>query len=513
MDKQNETLGNHLLNLRNLRISDTDAIQEIMDELYGDMIESWEYQHIKALVDSFPEGQFCIEDKGQVVAFALSIIIDKEMVDEDHTYNEITGNDTFDTHNAAGDILYGIEVAISPSHQGMRLGRRLYDARKDLCENMNLRGIVAGGRMPGYKEHRKELSPKDYINKVKQQEIHDPVLSFQLSNDFHVKKILTDYLPEDTDSRSYATLIEWNNIYYKRKSKKVGRTRNTVRIGLVQWQMRRVNGMDSLMENVEFFVDSVSNYQSDFLLLPELFNAPVLAEFNELETQDAIKRLADYTEEIRDRCIKLAVDYNINIIAGSMPQMIDGRLLNVSYLCRRDGTYDYQEKLHITTAESADWGIQGGDMLHIFNTDVAKIGILICYDVEFPELPRLMAEKGMEILFVPFSTDMQTGYQRVRICSQARAIENECFVAIGGSVGNLPKVSNMDLQFAQSAIFSPSDFAFPQNAIIAEGTLNNEMTIIADVDLNSLKELRNYGSVNNLKDRRKDLYQINWKKV
>ncbi|MCF8230382.1 MAG: carbon-nitrogen hydrolase, partial [Bacteroidales bacterium] len=90
--------------------------------------------------------------------------------------------------------------------------------------------------------------------------------------------------------------------------------------------------------------------------------------------------------------------------------------------------------------------------------------------------------------------------------------ENECYVAIGGSVGNLPKVNNMDLQFAQSAIFSPSDFAFPQNAIIAEGTLNNEMTIIADVDLNSLKELRNFGSVNNLKDRRKDLYQINWNK-
>ncbi|MCF8229998.1 MAG: bifunctional GNAT family N-acetyltransferase/carbon-nitrogen hydrolase family protein, partial [Bacteroidales bacterium] len=444
MENNSDALGDHLLNLRNLRISDADIIREIMDALYGDMIESWEYSHIKTLVDVFPEGQFCIEDKGQVVAFALSIIIDKEMVDEDHTYYEITGNDTFETHNPAGDILYGIEVAIKPTHQGMRLGRRLYDARKELCEDMNLRSIVAGGRMPGYRQYREELLARQYIDKVKKQEIFDPVLSFQLNNDFHVKKILPDYLPEDEDSRAYATLIEWNNIYYKRKSKKIGRTRNTVRIGLVQWQMRRVNSMDSLMENVEFFVDSVSNYQSDFLLLPEFFNAPVLAEFNELETINAIRELAKYTEEIRDRCLKLAVDYNINIIAGSMPQVINGQLLNVSYLCRRDGTYDYQSKLHVTQAERADWGIIGGDNVHIFNTDVAKIGILICYDVEFPELSRIMAEKGMEILFVPFSTDMQTGYQRVRICAQSRAIENECYVAIGGSVGNLPKVNNMD---------------------------------------------------------------------
>ncbi|MCF8233632.1 MAG: bifunctional GNAT family N-acetyltransferase/carbon-nitrogen hydrolase family protein [Bacteroidales bacterium] len=512
MEKIREGLGDHLLNLRNLRISDSEVIGQIMHELYDEMSEAWTYEQIKTLVDIFPEGQLCIEDKGRVVAFALSIIIDKDLVDEEHTYHDITGNETFSTHNPEGDILYGIEVAISKSHQGMRLGRRLYDARKELCEQLNLRSIVGGGRMPNYAKYRNELSPKEYIEKVKQTEIYDPVLTFQLNNDFHVKKILPEYLPEDKDSRAYATLIEWNNIYYRRKSKKRQRTRNTVRIGLVQWQMRRVNSMDSLMENVEFFVDSVSNYQADFLLFPELFNAPILAQYNELDTIDAISELAKDTEEIRDRCLKLAVDYNINIIAGSLPQVIDGKMYNVSYLCRRDGTYEGQRKIHITWSEKTDWGIVGGEAVRVFNTDVAKIGILICYDVEFPELPRIMAEKGLQILFVPFATDMQTGYQRVRICSQARAIENECYVAIAGSVGNLPKVSNMDLQYAQSAIFSPSDFAFPQNAVIAEGTLNNEMTIIADVDLNSLKDLRVYGSVNNMNDRRKDLYEINWKK-
>src|SRR5690606_701350 len=133
---------------------------------------------------------------------------------------------------------------------------------------------------------------------------------------------------------------------------------------------------------------------------------------------------------------------------------------------------------------------------------------LICYDVEFPELSRLLADQGMNILFVPFLTDTQNGYTRVRHCAQARAIENECFVAIAGCVGNLPRVHNMDIQYAQSAVFTPSDFAFPTNGIKAEATPNTEMTLIVDVDLDLLKDLHHVGSVRILKDRRKDLYHV-----
>ncbi len=154
----------------------------------------------------------------------------------------------------------------------------------------------------------------------------------------------------------------------------------------------------------------------------------------------------------------------------------------------------------------------GGDKVKVFDTDAGKIGITICYDSEFPEISRLYAEQGMQILFVPFLTDTQNGYNRVRYCAQARAIENECYVAIAGCVGNLPKVNNMDIQYAQSAIFTPSDFAFPTNAIKAEATPNTEMTVIGDLDLELLKELHEFGSVRNLKDRRLDLYNIKLKK-
>ena len=146
--------------------------------------------------------------------------------------------------------------------------------------------------------------------------------------------------------------------------------------------------------------------------------------------------------------------------------------------------------------------------LKCFDTDCGKIGVLICYDCEFPELVRLLALQGMQILFVPFLTDTQNAYSRVRHCSQGRAIENECFVAIAGSVGNLPRVRNMDIQYAQSEVFTPCDFAFPSSGVKGEATANTEMVLVVDVDIDLLRQLNQFGSVRNLKDRRKDLFKL-----
>ena len=277
--------------------------------------------------------------------------------------------------------------------------------------------------------------------------------------------------------------------------------------------MRPYRTLDDLFEQVEYFVDAVSDYQSDFILFPEYFNAPLMARFNDEGESDAIRGLAQYTNEIRERFIKLAISYNINIITGSMPLVKeDGRLYNVGFLCRRDGSYEMYEKIHVTPDEIKSWGLSGGRRIQTFDTDCAKIGVLICYDVEFPELSRLMANDGMQILFVPFLTDTQNAYSRVRVCAHARAIENECFVAIAGSVGNLPRVHNMDIQYAQSGVFTPCDFAFPTDGTRAEATPNTEMILVSDVDLDLLTQLHTYGSVKNLKDRRNDLYELRLKR-
>jgi predicted amidohydrolase len=234
----------------------------------------------------------------------------------------------------------------------------------------------------------------------------------------------------------------------------------------------------------------------------------LMADYNHLTEAEAIRELAKYSDPIRKRFQEFAISYNINIITGSMPYLEGGNLYNVGFLCKRDGTSEMYAKIHVTPNEVQHWGMKGGSEIKTFDTDCGKIGVMICYDVEFPELSRLMADEGMNILFVPFLTDTQNAYTRVKHCSQARAIENECFVAIAGCVGNLPKVNNMDIQYAQSAVFTPSDFAFPSNGIKAEATPNTEMTLIVDVDLDLLKELHEHGSVRILKDRRTDLYEI-----
>lgn len=497
------------IELKFLNIDDYEELKSAMIDSYTNMPEAyWRKYQIETLINRFPEGQVVIKINNQIAGCALSIILDYHQFDERHTYEEITGNFTFKTHDPDGDVLYGIDVFIKPEFRGLRLGRRLYDYRKDLCERLNLKGVAFGGRIPNYYKYADKLSPKEYINKVKLKEISDPVLNFQISNDFHPAKVLKGYLEGDKESNEFAVLLEWDNIYYEKPHKKAHTIKKIVRLGLIQWQMRPYKNLEELMQQAEFFIDAVSGYRSDFALFPEFFNAPLMAENNHLSEAEAIRELAKHTSEIIDQFSKLAISYNINIITGSMPEIQDDKLYNAGYLCRRDGTKEKYEKLHITPDESKVWGMQGGHHLKAFDTDCGKIGILICYDSEFPELSRLLADEGMDILFVPFLTDTQNGYSRVRNCSQARAIENECYVAIAGSVGNLPKVHNMDIQYAQSMVFTPCDFAFPASGIKAEATPNSEMILIADVDIDLLRELNQFGSVRNLKDRRKDLFEL-----
>lgn len=500
------------LKIRPLQLDDYGQLSQSFTRAYAGGDKFWSYSQIEKLIRIFPEGQIVAVADGRIVGCALSVIVDYDKVKNDHTYASVTGQDTFDTHNPNGDVLYGIEVFVHPEYRGLRLARRMYDYRKDLCETLNLKAIMFGGRIPHYHKYARDMRPKEYIQKVSKKEIYDPVLTFQLSNDFHVCRVMTNYLPDDEESRQYACLLQWDNIYYQPPTRDFIPQKTTVRVGLVQWQMRSYNTVDDVFEQVEFFVDAVSDYKCDIVLFPEYFNAPLMAKFNHLGESQAIRELAGYTDEMRERFLSLAISYNINIITGSMPQLRGQDLYNVGFLCRRDGTSEIYERIHVTPDETRCWGLSGGNRIKTFDTDCAKIGVLICYDVEYPELTRMMADQGMQILFVPFLTDTQNGYSRVRICAQARAIENECYVVIAGSVGNLPRVHNMDIQYAQSAVFAPCDFAFPTDGKCAEATPNTEMILVSDVDLNLLNELHTYGSVRNLKDRRDDLYELKLKK-
>jgi predicted amidohydrolase/GNAT superfamily N-acetyltransferase len=501
----------HLLELRHLTLEDFDGIKALMEVVYRNNGGAFSKKRYQAQINTFADGQICIEDKGRVVAAAFSVIVDYDKFGDKHTYEEITGDAYITTHDPKGDVMYGVDFFVDPEYRGLRLGRRLYEARKELCRNLNLKSIMAGGRIPNYSTYANKMTPYEYIEQVKLKEIHDPTLSFQMSNGFEVKQVLKAYLPEDNQSMGFATLLQWHNMYYDAEKPSLLQSRfSSARLGLVQWQMRYFESVDDLLKQVEYFVDALSDYKCDLAVLPEFFNAPLMGLSESEAPIDAIWHLAEYTNEILGAISELAISYNINIIAGSMPVIEDDELYNVAYLCHRDGRVDSQFKLHPTPYEKNGWLMKGGDKLAAFDTDFGKIGILICYDVEFPELARILSEEQIQILCVPFWTDTKNGYLRVRRCAQARAIENECYVAIAGSVGNLPKVDNVDIQYGQTAVFSPSDFAFPHDAIVSETTPNTEMMLIVDLDLDKLEQLQNEGSVRNYLDKRRDLYRVQW---
>ncbi|WP_230658584.1 carbon-nitrogen hydrolase family protein [Psychrobacter sp. I-STPA10] len=500
------------LKIQQIKKKDYPQLKVLMDKVYADMGGAWSKTTINTLIDAFPEGQIALFDHDKLIGMVLSMRVDYQRFSNPHTYDDLIGQREIIQDDPEGDAIYGLDALIDPDYRGYRLGRRLYDARKELCRQMNFRAILAGGRIPNYHNHH-DLSPGEYIDAVESREIHDPALSFQLSNGFIVKRILSGYLPDDDQSKGFATLLEWANIYYEPQIYQPNTRKSDVRIGGIQWQMREVESPEELLQQVEFFVDVMADYNADFACLPEFFNAPLMGLCESTDQNVAIRFLADYTEWFKNEISHLAVSYNVNVITGSMPLLDENdSLYNVSYLCRRDGTVEEQRKIHITPHERSAWVIEGGNKVQVFETDAGRIGILICYDVEFPELARLLALEEMDILFVPFWTDTKNGYLRVRHCAQARAIENECYVMICGSVGNLPQVESLDIQYAQSSVFSPSDFAFPHDAIMAETTPNTEMIFFSDVDLDMLTHVRNEGSVHNLKDRRDDLFTLKWKK-
>ena len=262
------------LNLRNLTSDDYEQLKSLMDAVYHDIGGAWPKHTIDKLIQEFPDGQIAIEDDGVLVGVALTVQVDYDEFSNPHKYDDLIGHREIILNNPEGDAMYGLDVLIHPDYRGYRLGRRLYEARKELCRSLNLRAILAGGRIPEYHQHASELTPAQYIDKVSRKEIYDPILSFQLANDFQVKRLLRKYLPEDEQSRGYATLLEWNNILFEPAENVLDTRPTQVRVGAVQWQMREFASVEAALQQIEYFVDALSDYQSDFAVFPELFTTP-----------------------------------------------------------------------------------------------------------------------------------------------------------------------------------------------------------------------------------------------
>lgn len=280
-----------------------------------------------------------------------------------------------------------------------------------------------------------------------------------------------------------------------------------VRIAAVQYLLRQIADWDAFENQVRFIMKAAGDYKPNFVLLPEIFTTQLLSFMDTTDIRTAVRKMHDYTPRYKNLMLELAQQWNFHLIGGSHPTLRDnGQLVNTAYYFTPQGEIFEQDKLHRTRWEREKWNTDAGTQLRLFETPFGKIAILICYDIEFPELSRMVCEAGADILMVPSCTDDRQGFLRVRYCCHARAIENQVYVVMTSTVGNLG-VEGLGLHYGQACIISPSDFSFARDGIAAEGTPNIEQIIVADVDLNDLVTNRENGTTIPLYDKRKDIYE------
>lgn len=290
-------------------------------------------------------------------------------------------------------------------------------------------------------------------------------------------------------------------------------TPSRVRVATVSYLQKNLDSWHAFAEKVEEWTRLAADYACDFVCFPEFMSLQLLnLEDPFIKGSQAVDRLSVHTMALEALFKHLAQSYRINIIGGShLQRELDGACFNVSHVFTRQGQHFQQGKIHPTPSERKAWDVQGSSELQAIPTDCGPIGVLVCYDSEFPELSRRLVDQGARLIFVPFCTDDRQGYLRVRYCSQARAVENQCYMVLSGNVGHLPQVHNMDIQYAQSCILTPCDFGFARDGVAAEAEPNAEGLVMADLRLDDLEHARKAGTVRNLADRRHDLYQVQWK--
>lgn len=279
-----------------------------------------------------------------------------------------------------------------------------------------------------------------------------------------------------------------------------------LRVSTVQYHLHTIRSFEDFAQQVEYYVRAALEFETDFILFPEFFTTQLLSIGNDKGEPLSIKELPDFTVQYLDLFTSLAVKTKTHIIGGTHVIRNNDKLYNVAHLFYPDGTVATQAKLHITPTEVNEWNMAAGDELHLFDTEKGRIAILTCYDIEFPEIVRMAKARGADVIFCPSCTDDRHGFHRVRYTSHARAIENQVYVVTASTVGSLPTIDFMRMNFGQSAIIAPNDVPFPPRGIVVEGELNNDMVVTGDLDLALLYQVREKGSVTTWRDRRTDLY-------
>lgn len=279
-----------------------------------------------------------------------------------------------------------------------------------------------------------------------------------------------------------------------------------LRVASLQYFIRPVQRFEDFQAQVEALVETAADYRCNLVVFPEYFTVQLLTLGNvRRPIVEQIHDLAAQVPRYIELFSALAMQHQLYIVGGSIPVLDprDNRVYNQSYFFGPSGRSAIQGKLHMTRFETEDWKVSPRDKLRVFETEFGRMAITICYDVEFPEIARAAARYGAHILIVPSCTDDRQGYLRVKYCAHARSIENQLYVVVSHTVGSLPMVPAVHLNYGQAAILTPSDFPFSRDGILAEGNPNQEMMIIGELNLETIESSRSTGTVLPLEDSRR----------
>ncbi len=272
-----------------------------------------------------------------------------------------------------------------------------------------------------------------------------------------------------------------------------------LRVAALQYLLRPVATFDQFRDQVEALLQTAADYRCQLVVFPEYFSVQLLTLGDiRRPIREQIRTLADQSAAVVDLMAACAERFGLYVVAGTVPERdkINPDIVrNHSYVLSPNGTRGMQGKLHMTRFERDEWHVSPDSQLRVFEAPFGKFAVAICYDVEFPEMARAAARAGADILCVPSCTDDRQGFWRVRYCAHARAIENQMYVINAGTVGSLPQVPAVSLNYGIASILTPSDFPFARDGILAEGNVNQEMMVIGDLNMDTIRRSREEGTV------------------
>ena len=277
-----------------------------------------------------------------------------------------------------------------------------------------------------------------------------------------------------------------------------------VRVATAQYPVDFLEGWNHYVDKISAWVKEAASEGAQIAVFPEYASMELVSLFAEEVRQDLPFQMSEMQRLLDDYLAlhrELARQYGVYVVGGSYPvRLLDGSYRNRAYVFSPQGRVDFQEKILMTRFESELWLISYGDQLKVFETPFGAFGINICYDSEFPLLARRQVEAGANLIIAPSCTDTPYGYNRVKIGCQARALENQCYVAHAVLVGDAPWSIAIEENCGRAAVYTPVDVGFHEDGVEAMGEWNAPCWVYADVDLARSQEVRVRGEVLNFRD-------------